>query len=460
MRVPMRGTGAERPVVAVKSGKPDGAKGSRHSACSVRQPQKREERSGQAKPFCISKWVVLDAYKRVRAKRGAAGVDSESIEVFERDLKNNLYRIWNRMSSGTYFPPPVKTVEIPKKDGGVRSLGIPTVSDRVAQTVVKLYLEPVVEPSFHPDSYGYRPKKSALDAVGVARQRCWQYDWVIDLDIRGFFDNLDHALVMRAVKKYTRCRWILLYVKRWLEAPAIQEDGTLVSRTKGTPQGGVISPLLANIFLHLSFDDWMRTTHPEVPFERYADDVVAHCKTEKQAKRILDSIRERLQRCHLELHPVKTKVVYCKDGDRRGRYLEEKFDFLGYSFRPRRSKNRRGKFFINFSPAVSNEAAKKMRQEMRSWRIHLRSDKEIDDLARMWNPVLRGWIQYYGRFYKSALYPVLRHFNRCLVRWAMRKFKRFRGHQRQAEHWQGGIARREPRMFAHWHELGVRPAAG
>ena len=252
MRVPMRGTGAERPVVAVKSGKPDGAKGSRHSACSVRQPQKREERSGQAKPFCISKWVVLDAYKRVRAKRGAAGVDSESIEVFERDLKNDLYRIWNRMSSGTYFPPPVKTVEIPKKDGGVRSLGIPTVSDRVAQTVVKLYLEPVVEPSFHPDSYGYRPKKSALDAVGVARQRCWQYDWVIDLDIRGFFDNLDHALVMRAVKKYTRCRWILLYVKRWLEAPAIQEDGTLVSRTKGTPQGGVISPLLANIFLHLS----------------------------------------------------------------------------------------------------------------------------------------------------------------------------------------------------------------
>ena len=387
-------------------------------------------------------------------------MDSESIEVFERDLKNNLYRIWNRMSSGTYFPPPVKTVEIPKKDGGVRSLGIPTVSDRVAQTVVKLYLEPVVEPSFHPDSYGYRPKKSALDAVGVARQRCWQYDWVIDLDIRGFFDNLDHALVMRAVKKYTRCRWILLYVKRWLEAPAIQEDGTLVSRTKGTPQGGVISPLLANIFLHLSFDDWMRTTHPEVPFERYADDVVAHCKTEKQAKRILDSIRERLQRCHLELHPVKTKVVYCKDGDRRGRYLEEKFDFLGYSFRPRRSKNRRGKFFINFSPAVSNEAAKKMRQEMRSWRIHLRSDKEIDDLARMWNPVLRGWIQYYGRFYKSALYPVLRHFNRCLVRWAMRKFKRFRGHQRQAEHWLGGIARREPRMFAHWHALGVRPAAG
>jgi RNA-directed DNA polymerase len=404
--------------------------------------------------------VVWDAYKRVKTKDGAAGVDSESIEVFERDLKNNLYRIWNRMSSGTYFPPPVKTVEIPKKNGGVRSLGIPTVSDRVAQTVVKLYLEPVVEPSFHPDSYGYRPKKSALDAVGVARQRCWQYDWVLDLDIRGFFDNLDHALVMRAVERYTQCRWIILYVKRWLEAPAMQEDGTLVPRTKGTPQGGVISPLLANIFLHLGFDDWMRTTHPEVPFERYADDVVAHCKTEKQAKQILDSIRERLKRCQLELHPVKTKVVYCKDGNRRGRYREEKFVFLGYLFRPRRSMNRGGKFFTNFSPAVSNEAAKRMRQEMRSWRIHLRSDKAIDDLARMWNPVLRGWIRYYGRFYKSALYPVLRHFNRCLVKWAMRKFKRFRGHQRLAEHWLGAIARREPRMFAHWQEGGGRPAAG
>jgi len=460
MKVPMRGTGAERPVVAEKSGKPDGAKGSRHSACTGRQPQVREERSGQAKSFCISKEVVLDAFKRVKARHGAAGVDSESIGMFERDLENNLYRIWNRMSSGTYFPLPVKTVEIPKKDGGVRSLGIPTVSDRVAQMVAKLYLEPVVEPSFHPDSYGYRPKKSAIEAVGVARQRCWRYDWVIDLDIRGFFDNLDHALVMRAVKKYTQCRWILLYVKRWLEAPSMQEDGTLVPRTKGTPQGGVISPLLANIFLHLGFDEWMRTTHPEVPFERYADDVVAHCKTEEQAKRILDSIRERLKRCHLELHPVKTKVVYCKDGDRRGRYSEEKFVFLGYLFRPRRSKNRWGKFFVNFSPAVCNEAAREMRQEMRSWRIHMRSEWEINDLARMWNPVLRGWIQYYGRFYKSALYPVLRHFNRWLVQWAMRKYKRFRRHQRLAEHWLGDVARREPRMFAHWQELGLYPAAG
>ena len=306
MRVPMRGTGAERLVVAEKSGKPDGAKGSRHSACPESQPREREELSRQAKPFCISKQVVWEAYKRVKANQGAAGIDSESIEDFEKDLKNNLYRIWNRMSSGTYFPPPVRSVVIPKKDGGERHLGIPTVSDRVAQTVLKMYLEPVVEPSFHPDSYGYRPKKSALDAVGVARQRCWRYDWVIDLDVQGFFDNLDHALVMRAVEKYTQCRWILLYVGRWLEAPVQREDGTLVPRTKGTPQGGVASPLLANIFLHLAFDDWMRTTHPEVPFERYADDVVAHCRTKEQAEQVLESIRERLERCRLELHPEKT----------------------------------------------------------------------------------------------------------------------------------------------------------
>lgn len=456
----MRGTGAERPVVAEKSGKPDGAKGSRHSACPDGQPRKREEPSSQAKPYSISKRVVWEAYRRVKANGGAAGVDSESIEEFERNLKNNLYKIGNRMSSGTYFPPAVRSVVIPKKDGGERRLGIPTVSDRIAQTVVKMYLEPEVEPHFHPDSYGYRPKKSAADALTVTRQRCWRYHWVIDLDIRGFFDNIDHALVMRAVGKYTQCPWILLYVKRWLVAPVQLEDGTRVPRTKGTPQGGVASPLLANIFLHLAFDVWMRSTHPDVPFERYADDIVAHCRTEKQAEQVLANIKRRLEHCRLEVHPGKTRIVYCKDDDRTGRYSEEKFNFLGYTFRPRRSKNRWGKFFVNFTPAVSNDAAKRMRQEMRSWRINLRSDKAIDDLAHMWNPVLRGWIQYYGRFYKSALHPVFRHFNGLLVRWAMRKFKRLRRHRRRAEHWLGGISRREPRLFAHWQLLGLKPAAG
>ena len=414
----------------------------------------------QAKPFSISKRIVWEAYERVKANQGAAGVDAESIEMFEQDLKNNLYRIWNHMSSGTYFPPPVRTVAIPKKDGGERRLGIPTVADRIAQTVAKLYLEPMVEPSFHPDSYGYRPRKSALDAVGTTRQRCWRYAWVIDLDIRGFFDNLDHELVLRAVRKYTQCPWILLYLKRWLEAPAQLEDGTLVPRTKGTPQGGVVSPLVANIFLHLAFDDWMRRVHPGVPFERYADDIVAHCGTETQAQQVLESIRRRLALCRLEVHPGKTRIVYCKDDLRPRGFPQERFDFLGYTFRPRRSKNRWGKCFINFSPAVSTDAATKMRQDMRRWQLPLRSDKAIDDLARMWNPVLRGWIQYYGRFYRSALCSVFRHLNDLLVRWAMRKYKRFRRHRRRAEHWLGGVARREARLFAHWHLLGLRPAVG
>lgn len=456
----MRGTGTEQPVGARKSGKPDGAKGLHHPAWQEGQPEQREEPAGQAKPFSISKWAVVEAYKRVKANKGAAGVDSESVEEFEKDLKNNLYKIWNRMSSGTYFPAPVRSVAIPKKGGGERRLGIPTVSDRVAQTVVKMQLEPLVEPHFHPDSYGYRPGRSAHQAVDTARKRCWRYDWVIDLDIRGFFDNLDHALVMRAVGKYTQCPWILLYVERWLKAPIQREDGALQQREKGTPQGGVVSPLLANIFLHLAFDEWMRRTHPDVPFERYADDILAHCRAEEKAREIRRGIEQRLAQCKLELHPQKTKVVYCKDDDRPGEHPNESFDFLGYTFRPRRSKNRWGKYFINFSPAVSNQAAKKMRQEMRRWRLNLRSDKAIDDLARMWNPVLQGWIQYYGRFYKSALYPVFRHLNTTLVRWAMRKYKKLRRHRRRAEYWLGGIAHREPRMFAHWRVLGLMPAAG
>ena len=421
--------------------------------------QKWEEPVNKAKPFEISKWVVWEAYQKVKANQGAAGVDAESVADFEKDLKDNLYKIWNRMSSGSYLPPPVRMVAIPKAGGGQRMLGIPTVSDRIAQMVAKIYLEPLVEPQFHPDSYGYRPGKSAIEAVGVTRQRCWRYNWVLDLDIKGFFDNLDHELLMRAVRKHTDCKWLLLYIERWLQAPAQLTDGTLVPRQKGTPQGGVISPLLANLFLHYAFDVWMRRTYPQNPFERYADDVVVHCKTEAAAGELRRAIAGRLAQCKLELHPEKTKMVYCKDDDRRGNYPNEKFDFLGFTFRPRRSKSRWGKFFISFSPAVSAKAAKIMRRTMRSWRVHLRSDMALDDLSRMFNPVLRGWINYYGSYYKSALYPILRQLDRALTRWAMRKFKKLRGHQRRATHWLGHIARRESNLFAHWR-LGVRPAAG
>ena len=412
---------------------------------------------GQAKPYEISKQVVWEAYKRVKVNQGAAGVDEESIQDFEENLKDNLYKLWNRMSSGSYFPPAVRRVEIPKASGGKRPLGIPTVTDRIAQMVGKIYLEPELEPYFHKDSYGYRPKKSAIEALGVARERCWGYDWVLDLDIRGFFDNLDHELLMRAVRKHTDCKWILLYIERWLKAPAQGEDGTLIDRSKGTPQGGVISPLLANLFLHYALDEWMRKKYPGISFERFADDAVFHCKTEAEAEALKKAIEERLTQCKLELHPEKTKIVYCKDDNRRGNYPNEKFDFLGYTFRARRSKNRKGEPFVNFSPAVSNEAAKSMRQTMRDWHLYRWSAKELLDLSRMFNPVLRGWINYYGKYYKSALYPTFKHLNRTLTWWARRKYKRLRMHPRRAEYWLGEIARRNPCLFAHW-QMGIRPA--
>lgn len=413
----------------------------------------------EAKSFCIPKRAVWEAYKRVRANRGAAGVDGQSIADFEEDLSNNLYRVWNRMSSGSYFPPPVRRVEIPKDNGaGVRLLGVPTVADRVAQTVVKEYLEPQLDSCFHPDSYGYRPGRSAKEAVGMARARCWRYDWVLELDIRAFFDNLDHALLLRALRHHTDCKWVLLYVERWLTAPVQLDDGSVVPRDKGTPQGGVVSPLISNLFLHYAFDRWMHKHHPDIPFERYADDGICHCKTLAQAQQLRAALETRFAECHLELHPQKTRVVYCKDDDRRGAYPDHSFDFLGYTFRPRRSKNRWGKLFISFTPAVSNEAAKAMRRTLRSWALPNRSDKSLEDLARMFNPVIQGWINYFASFYKSALYPTLRHLDLVLARWAARKYKKLRRHLRRARHWLARVAQTRPGLFAHWKL--VQPTAG
>lgn len=413
----------------------------------------------KTKPFCISKKSVMAAWERVKANKGTYGIDEESIETFESNLKGNLYKLWNRLSSGTYFPPPVRAVEILKTDGRKRLLGIPTVGDRVAQAVVKNFLEPIVEPKFHQDSYGYRPGKSALDAVGEARKRCWKQDWCIDLDIKSFFDTLDHGLMMKAVRFHTNEKWVHLYVERWLKAPLQQDDGTLIARDSGTSQGGVASPLLANIYMHHAFDEWMKRQFPEVRFERFADDIVAHCSSQKQAERILEAIRVRLKECGLELHPEKTKIVYCKDVDRPGSYEHESFDFLGYTFRPRLSKNKHGKTFVNFSPAVSKQAANRIRKEIRSWAIHLRSDKNITDLARMFNAVVQGWVNYYGRYYKSAMYPFLRNIERFLIRWVMRKYKRLQGHKRRAKKWLGRVRNREPKLFVHWR-LGLGSSVG
>jgi RNA-directed DNA polymerase len=410
-----------------------------------------------SKPFAISKRKVWEAYLRVKANQGAAGVDGESIAEFEADLKGNLYKLWNRLSSGSYMPSPVRAVEIPKRGGsGVRTLGVPTVQDRIAQTVATLYLEPEAEPCFHPDSYGYRPGRSALDAVGACRVRCWRRDWVIDLDIRSFFSSVDHELLLRAVRRHTDLRWMLLYVERWLKAPLQREDGSLEQRDRGTPEGSAISPLLANLFLHYAFDAWMAREFPDVQFERYCDDAVVHCASERQARVVLEAIAERLARCRLELHPVKTRIVYCKDSNRHGSHEHEQFGFLGYTFRPRLARSRSGAFFVSFSPAVSDEAAKAVRQTIKRWRLHRWSESTLTDLARAINGTVQGWANYYGRFYPSEFARSLRRINDYLVRWAMWKYKRLRRHPARARAFLANVARREPDLFAHWR-LGLRP---
>lgn len=411
------------------------------------------------KSFNIPKSLVWEAWLRVKSNHGAAGVDAESIEKFENKLTKNLYKIWNRMCSGSYFPLPVRAVEIPKKNGGVRTLGIPTVADRVAQMVVKIYLEPVIDPVFSENSFGYRPGKSAIDAIGITRKRCWRSDWVLEFDIRKLFDNIDHKLLMRAVRKHTSCKWAILYIERWLVAPFAKEDGTEVERVSGTPQGGVISPLLANLFLHYTFDKWMENKFPRLPFCRYADDGIIHCKTEDQARYVRRSLEERLKECKLEIHPTKTRIIYCKDADRILDYPNISFDFLGYTFRPRRSKSKMGKFFINFTPAVSRAALIEMKKIIRRYKVNLRSDKTLEDLSKMIGPILRGWFNYYGHYYRSALSPVGEHFNRRLVRWVMRKHKKFRRKPNCAGNWLGRLARNRPQLFVHW-QMGIFPTIG
>jgi len=403
------------------------------------------------KPFQIDKKRVYEAYKAVRSNQGAAGVDGVTLEAFEEDLGRNLYKIWNRMSSGSYFPPPVRAVTIPKKSGnGERILGVPTVSDRIAQMVVKQLIEPDLDPVFLPDSYGYRPGKSALDAVGVTRKRCWKYDWVLEFDIKGLFDNLPHDLLLKAVRKHVQCKWALLYIERWLTAP-MMKDGEVIERTRGTPQGGVISPILSNLFLHYAFDLWMGRAHPDLPWCRYADDGLVHCRTEQEAQVVMATLQARLAECGLEMHPTKSKIVYCEDSNRKGTYPNVSFDFLGYCFRPRRAENSHGaKVFCGFLPAVSPSALKSMQETIRDLDIRSRTHMSMDDIARELNPTLRGWIVYYGRFTPSALGPILRYVNLTIQAWMMRKFKRFKGRKTKAGLFLGRLSRENPGLFAHW----------
>jgi group II intron reverse transcriptase/maturase len=419
----------------------------------------------EAKPFLIPKREVWEAFRSVKANQGAAGVDGQSIAEFEADLENNLYKLWNRLSSGSYFPPPVRRVDIPKRDGGgVRPLGIPTVADRVAQEVARRYLEPILEPVFHPDSYGYRPGKSAIEAVHTARERCWRYDWVLDLDVRAYFDSIDWELMLKALRKHTDCRWVLLYIERWLKAPVQMEDGSIVPRTAGTPQGGVISPLLANLFMHYSFDMWMSRTRSHIPFERYADDAICHCRSAEEARELWRALADRFATCKLVLHPDKTKIVYCKDANRRGDFPVIAFDFLGFQFRARKSMWGKGEeriFVHNFLPAASPKALKRIRRTIRRWALHHRSDLSLTELAEMYNPCIRGWIGYYGHFYKTQLRPTLTRIDAYVIRWARRKFKRMRHRTKGARDWFDRFRRENPHLFAHWVLChGKRPNIG
>lgn len=407
------------------------------------------------KPFVISKRLVWEANQRVKANRGAAGIDGESLEAFDRDLSRNLYRIWNRMASGSYFPPAVKGVAIPKKSGGQRMLGVPTVGDRIAQTVVALVLEPILEPVFHEDSYGYRRGKSAHDALAVTRKRCWERDWVLDYDIRGLFDNIDHGLLLKALRHHCEERWVLLCVERWLTTPMQHSDGLTGPRTKGTPQGGPLSPVLANLFLHYALDHWLVRRHPEVPFCRYADDGVLHCRSEAEALHMREQLEARLRECGLESHPDKTRVVYCKDSKRTGTYEHIEFDFLGYSFRPRRIVDRQGRARSGFTPAVSRQSMTAMRQSTRRSRLPLHSSLSLEDLAIRMAPRVRGWMAYYCRFRGSEFQPVADHLDRLIVRWAMRKYKRLRGHKSRAFAWLDRVKRERPDLFVHWCGRGA-----
>lgn len=409
----------------------------------------------ETKSIPISRPMIWEAYKKVRANQGGAGVDSVSMEEYDANRRKHLYKLWNRMASGSYFPPPVKEVEIPKKDGKVRKLGIPTISDRVAQMALSMYIEPRFEEIFSSNSYGYRPKRNAHQALEKVRENTRKNDWVIDLDIKGFFDNISHEKLMLALEKHVPENWVKLYIKRWLAAPVLTMSGELITKQgKGTPQGGVISPLLANLFLHYGFDKWLEQTDKTVNFTRYADDVIVHCRSKQQAEQILKLINQRMNNIDLELHPEKTKIVYCKDYRRQEKYPVVKFDFLGYSFQPRTTKSVKNKgLFLGFDCAISISSRKRIADKLEELEIEKMTFKSVVGIAQKLNPMIRGWIQYYGKYRISSLHKVFRLLNQRLVRWARKRYKRYKTSLKRAYKWLARVQEQYAYLFYHW-QLG------
>ena len=410
----------------------------------------------ETKSVSISRQMVWQAYKKVKANKGSAGVDSVNMEEFDANRSKHLYKLWNRMASGSYFPPPVKEVEIPKKDGKIRKLGIPTISDRVGQMVIKDYLEPRLEKIFSPNSYGYRPNKNAHQALASVRENCWKYDWVIDLDIKGFFDNIDHEKLMLAIEKHVPEKWACMYIKRWLSMHVMLKSGQIREKQgKGTPQGGVISPLLANLFLHYALDAWLEKTDKTVKFARYADDAIIHCKSKAHAEWVLKKISERMQECGLELSKDKTKIVYCKDYRRKGKYPIVKFDFLGYSFQPRTSKSKKdGKLFPGFDCAISISSKKRIFAKLREFNITYLTFKSIVGIAQYLNPYIRGWVNYFGKFRRYEMNSVFQMLRRRLVFWARKRYKRYRRNLNKAYKWLDRVRIQFPNLFYHW-QIGL-----
>jgi RNA-directed DNA polymerase len=335
----------------------------------------------------------------------------------------------------------------------MRPLGIPTISDRIAQEVVRARLEEVLEPIFHEDSYGYRPNKSAIDAVGKCRERNWKYAWALEVDIQKFFDTVDHELLMKAVRKHCPERWMELYIERWLKADIQHPDGRIEKSERGTPQGGVVSPLLANLYLHYAFDEWMKRTYPSIKFERYADDLVCHCRSKQESQELMEALRQRLTECRLTLHPDKTRVVYCKSSKRKEDYPVVSYTFLGYTFQPRHTLNKQdGSRFVSFLPAASRDAQKSFRRKLREHDVMRYTPKTIEEVAQFLNPLLRGWFNYFSRFYPSSLYSICFYIEWRLIKWAKSKYRwgTFR-----AVSWLKRLMKRKPPLFAHWGILAL-----